>query len=148
MPIEVEGGDSHSSMDHQHQVLRGSFGYSVDIGGSGSSHSSMGYQVLKKGVFEFLVGWGPLGGGIQCMQGGSWGSYSSIGHEAPGFMGRFQGDLAQGFFKPHTPTKAPPRNKTTQKPPPRDPPPDDSWIKDHPYPRSPSFEKLSDTNIV
>ena len=62
MPIEVEGGDSHSFMDHQHQVLRGSLGYLVHIGGSGSSHSSMGYQVLKKGVFVFLVGWGPLGG--------------------------------------------------------------------------------------
>ena len=66
MPIEVEGGDSHSSMDHQHRVLRGSLGYLVHSGGSGSSHSSMGYQVLKKGVFVFLVGCGPLGG-IQYM---------------------------------------------------------------------------------
>ena len=62
MPIEVEGGDSHSSMDHQQQVLRGSLGYLVHIGGSGSSHSSMGYHVLKKGVFCVPGGVGASGG--------------------------------------------------------------------------------------
>ena len=56
MPIEVEGGVSHSSMDHQHQVLRGSLGYLVHIGGSGSSHSSMGYQVLKRGYSVHVMG--------------------------------------------------------------------------------------------
>ena len=79
----------------------------MHIGGSGSGHSSMGYQVLKKGGFCVPGGVGASGGYSVHVRGGSWGSYSSIGHEALGFMRRFQGDLAQGFFKPHTPTKPP-----------------------------------------
>ena len=50
----------------RYQVLRGSPGYLVYVGGSVGSHSSMGYQVLKKGGFVLPVGVG-ASGGIQCM---------------------------------------------------------------------------------